>query len=145
MHEFDSKYVFSTSSVKYTVENERSRKSMIPLLKAEFLELFLELISCWLLQYFVCHLSLKIAHFEKLNIQRYCHFGAIHLEDEIAFRDELFRLKKYAWIAGRNFVLFSTGQNLRTNCFWGQNGFRTDNFWGRNDFRMNSLSGQNAF
>ena len=44
---------------------------MIPPLKAEFLELFLELVSCWLLQYFVCHLSLKIAHFVELNIQRY--------------------------------------------------------------------------
>ena len=47
---------------------------MIPLLKAEFLELNLELVSCWLLQYFVYHLSLKIAHFAELNIQRYCHF-----------------------------------------------------------------------
>ena len=27
MHDFDSKYVFSTSSVKYIVENERSHTS----------------------------------------------------------------------------------------------------------------------
>ena len=27
MHDFDSKYVFSTSSVKYIVENERSRSN----------------------------------------------------------------------------------------------------------------------
>ena len=45
-------------------------KCMIPLLYV-FMELFLELVSCWLLQYFVCHLSLEIAHFAELNIQRF--------------------------------------------------------------------------
>ena len=31
MHDFDSEYVFSTSSVKYVVENERSLRYVMPL------------------------------------------------------------------------------------------------------------------
>ena len=80
---FVSNYYYNWQSLKYRAwhplvcqsrrSNGRSDKKVSWVPGALQLELFLELVSSWLILYFVCHLSLKTTHFAWLNIQRYCH------------------------------------------------------------------------